>query len=46
MREDLRKIPRLEQGLEYLLTRMDELRRQQSPVDWEPPTVGNGILAN
>ncbi|XP_024017591.1 uncharacterized protein LOC112090471 [Morus notabilis] len=45
MREDLGKIPRLEQGLELLLIRMDELSKQRGPENRESPETDNGIPA-
>ncbi|EXB38291.1 hypothetical protein L484_013924 [Morus notabilis] len=46
IREDLKKIPRLEQGMELLLERMDLLMRQRDLGNMEPPWAAEGTTAD
>lgn len=46
IREDLKKIPRLEQGMELLLERMDLLMRQRDAGNMEPPWAAEGTTAD
>ena len=45
IREDLKKIPRLEQGMEMLLERLDELLRRRESADQEPLWATEGMAA-
>lgn len=45
IREDLKKIPRLEQGMEMMLERLDDLMRQRESANQELPWAMEGTAA-